>query len=150
MYNLKMVSADWNDNYIHTDIKHLSLGLISCNAARFTICFAWKLLCINETHQNFVYSKPVMTYHTQGESQHTIFRTLFPISNDVQHPKLAIQWRILIKSALNRDGWLKIASTLARGKAFSWQILQASIPRDFEVIFRHALFGGCYLSAGNH
>ena len=71
-----------------------------------------------------------MTYHTQGESQHTIFRTLFGISNDVQNPKLAIQWRILIKSALSRDGWLKIASTLARGKAFSWQILQASIPRE--------------------
>ena len=85
-----------------------------------------------------------MTYHTQGESQHTIFRTLFAISNDVQHPKLAIQWRILIKSALSRDVWLKIAPYPGMGKGFFVTDIVSNNPPGFHVIFRHA-----YLGKGN-
>ena len=102
------------------------------------------LFCYKAFHnlcQSYVCSKPEMTYHTQGESQHTIFRTLFAISNDVQHPKLAIQWRILIKSALSRDVWLKIAPYPGMGKGFFVTDIVSNNPPGFHVIFRHAYLG---------
>ena len=90
-----------------------------------------------------------MTYHTQGESQHTIFRTLFAISNDVQHPKLAIQWRILIKSALSRDVRLKIAPYPGMGKGFFVTDIVSNNPPGFHVIFRHAYLGKGMLLIGS-